>query len=206
MKKKGLFITLEGPDGGGKTTQAHKLVDWFRLYGRQVVLTREPGGTDAAERIRELVLDPAYAISAQTETLLHLAARADHVDKVIRPALAEGKVVLCDRFSDSTLVYQGILRHMDLPQLRKLNDFSTGGLHPDVTILLDGDPQVLLKRRNDRGVVDKFELQGLEFHDAVRAGYLQLAQEEPDRILVVDATRDPEVVMEEIIKKLEGLV
>lgn len=206
MKKKGLFITLEGPDGGGKTTQAHKLVDWFRLYGRQVVLTREPGGTDAAERIRELVLDPAYAISAQTETLLHLAARADHVDKVIRPALAEGKVVLCDRFSDSTLVYQGILRHMDLPQLRKLNDFSTGGLRPDVTILLDGDPRVLLKRRNDRGVVDKFELQGLEFHDAVRAGYLQLAQEEPDRILVVDATRDPEVVMEEIIKKLEGLV
>lgn len=206
MKKKGLFITLEGPDGGGKTTQAHKLVDWFRLYGRQVVLTREPGGTDAAEQIRELVLDPAYAISAQTETLLHLAARADHVDKVIRPALAEGKVVLCDRFSDSTLVYQGILRHMDLPQLRKLNDFSTGGLRPDVTILLDGDPRVLLKRRNDRGVVDKFELQGLEFHDAVRAGYLQLAREEPERILVIDAARDPEVVMEEIIKKLEGLV
>lgn len=206
MKKKGLFITLEGPDGGGKTTQAHKLVDWFRLYGRQVVLTREPGGTDAAEQIRELVLDPAYAVSAQTETLLHLAARADHVDKVIRPALAEGKVVLCDRFSDSTLVYQGILRHMDLTQLRKLNDFSTGGLRPDVTILLDGDPRVLLKRRNDRGVVDKFELQGLEFHDAVRAGYLQLAKEEPERILVIDAAWDPEVVMEEIIKKLEGLV
>ncbi|WP_432642537.1 dTMP kinase [Acidaminococcus sp.] len=206
MKKKGLFITLEGPDGGGKTTQAHKLVDWFRLYGRQVVLTREPGGTDAAEQIRELVLDPAYAVSAQTETLLHLAARADHVDKVIRPALAEGKVVLCDRFSDSTLVYQGILRHMDLMQLRKLNNFSTGGLQPDVTILLDGDPRVLLKRRNDRGVVDKFELQGLEFHDAVRAGYLQLAREDPERILVIDAARDPEVVMEEIIKKLEGLV
>lgn len=206
MKKKGLFITLEGPDGGGKTTQAHKLVDWFKLYGRDVVLTREPGGTDAAERIRELVLDPAYAISAQTETLLHLAARADHVDKVIRPALAEGKVVLCDRFSDSTLVYQGILRHLDLGQLRKLNDFSTGGLRPDVTLLLDGDPRVLLQRRNERGVVDKFELQGLEFHDAVRAGYLQLAKEEPNRILVVDATRDPEVVMEEIIKKLEGLV
>lgn len=205
-KKKGLFITLEGPDGGGKTTQAHKLVDWFKLYGRDVVLTREPGGTDAAERIRELVLDPAYAISAQTETLLHLAARADHVDKVIRPALAEGKVVLCDRFSDSTLVYQGILRHLDLGQLRKLNDFSTGGLRPDVTLLLDGDPRVLLQRRNERGVVDKFELQGLEFHDAVRAGYLQLAKEEPNRILVVDATRDPEVVMEEIIKKLEGLV
>ena len=206
MKKKGLFITLEGPDGGGKTTQAHKLVDWFKLYGRDVVLTREPGGTDAAERIRELVLDPIYAISAQTETLLHLAARADHVDKVIRPALAEGKVVLCDRFSDSTLVYQGILRHLDLGQLRKLNDFSTGGLRPDVTLLLDGDPRVLLQRRNERGVVDKFELQGLEFHDAVRAGYLQLAKEEPNRILVVDATRDPEVVMEEIIKKLEGLV
>ena len=126
--------------------------------------------------------------------------------QAIRPALAAGQVVLCDRFSDSTLVYQGILRNMDLAQLRKLNDFATRGLRPDVTLLLDGDPRELVKRREDRGTVDKFELQGLEFQDRIRAGYLQLAQEEPDRILVVDALREPEVVTEEIIRKLEKWV
>ena len=204
MKKgKGLFITLEGPDGGGKTTQAQQLASWFRLYGREVLITREPGGTETAESIRELVLDPALQLSPETESLLQLAARADHVSQVIRPALDAGKVVLCDRFSDSTLVYQGILRDMDLDQLRKLNDFATRGLRPDVTLLLDGDPRELLKRRNDRGIVDKFELQGLAFQDRVRAGYLQLAQGEPERILVVDALAGPEVVTEEIIKKLE---
>ena len=204
MKKgKGLFITLEGPDGGGKTTQAQQLASWFRLYGREVLITREPGGTETAESIRELVLDPALQLSTETESLLQLAARADHVSQVIRPALDAGKVVLCDRFSDSTLVYQGILRDMDLDQLRKLNDFATRGLRPDVTLLLDGDPRELLKRRNDRGIVDKFELQGLAFQDRVRAGYLQLAQAEPERILVVDALEEPEVVTEEIIKKLE---
>ena len=204
MKKgKGLFITLEGPDGGGKTTQAQQLASGFRLYGREVLITREPGGTETAESIRELVLDPALQLSPETESLLQLAARADHVSQVIRPALDAGKVVLCDRFSDSTLVYQGILRDMDLDQLRKLNDFATRGLRPDVTLLLDGDPRELLKRRNDRGIVDKFELQGLAFQDRVRAGYLQLAQAEPERILVVDALEEPEVVTEEIIKKLE---
>ena len=204
MKKgKGVFITLEGPDGGGKTTQAQQLASWFRLYGREVLITREPGGTETAESIRELVLDPALQLSPETESLLQLAARADHVSQVIRPALDAGKVVLCDRFSDSTLVYQGILRDMDLDQLRKLNDFATRGLRPDVTLLLDGDPRELLKRRNDRGIVDKFELQGLAFQDRVRAGYLQLAQAEPERILVVDALEEPEVVTEEIIKKLE---
>lgn len=206
MKKQGLFITLEGPDGCGKTTQAQQLARWFRLYGREVLITREPGGTPTAENIRELVLDPALDLSAETETLLQMAARADHVVQAIRPALAAGQVVLCDRFSDSTLVYQGILRNMDLAQLRKLNDFATRGLRPDVTLLLDGDPRELVKRREDRGTVDKFELQGLEFQDRIRAGYLQLAQEEPDRILVVDALWEPEVVTEEIIRKLEKWV
>ena len=199
MKQKGLFITLEGPDGGGKTTQAQQLARWFRLYGRETVITREPGGTATAESIRELVLDPALDLSPETETLLQLAARADHVDQVIRPALEAGKVVICDRFTDSTMVYQGILRDMDLDQLRKLNDFATRGLRPDVTLLLDGDPRELVKRRENRGTVDKFELQGLAYQDRIRAGYLRLAQEEPERILVVDALREPEVVTEEII-------
>ena len=206
MKQKGLFITLEGPDGGGKTTQAQQLARWFRLYGRETVITREPGGTATAESIRELVLDPALGLSPETETLLQLAARADHVDQVIRPALEAGKVVICDRFTDSTMVYQGILRDMDLDQLRKLNDFATRGLRPDVTLLLDGDPRELVKRRENRGTVDKFELQGLAYQDRIRAGYLRLAQEEPERILVVDALREPEVVTEEIICSLERFV
>lgn len=206
MKQKGLFITLEGPDGGGKTTQAQQLARWFRLYGRETVITREPGGTATAESIRELVLDPALDLSPETETLLQLAARADHVDQVIRPTLEAGKVVICDRFTDSTMVYQGILRDMDLDQLRKLNDFATRGLRPDVTLLLDGDPRELVKRRENRGTVDKFELQGLAYQDRIRAGYLRLAQEEPERILVVDALREPEVVTEEIICSLERFV
>lgn len=206
MTKKGLFITLEGPDGGGKTTQAQSLARWFELYGREVVLTREPGGTEAAEAIRQIVLDPALPVSAETESLLHLAARADHVDKVIKPALDAGKVVICDRFSDSNLVYQGIMGHMDLAQLRRLNDFATKGLHPDVTILLDGAPEELAKRRQQRGVVDKFELQGLEFQKRLRDGFLFLAKEEPDRIFVVDALGDPALVTAEITKKLEKFI
>lgn len=190
----------------GKTTQAQQLARWFRLYGRETVITREPGGTATAESIRELVLDPALDLSPETETLLQLAARADHVDQVIRPALEAGKVVICDRFTDSTMVYQGILRDMDLDQLRKLNDFATRGLRPDVTLLLDGDPRELVKRRENRGTVDKFELQGLAYQDRIRAGYLRLAQEEPERILVVDALREPEVVTEEIICSLERFV
>lgn len=201
--KKGLFLTLEGPDGGGKTTQAEKIAQWFRLYGRIAVVTREPGGTEAAENIRELALDPALSISPKTEALLQLAARADHVDQLIRPSLKEGKVVICDRFSDSTLVYQGMIGGIDVDELRQLGNFATGNLTPDLTILLDGDPEQLLRRRQDRGVVDKFELAGLAFQKKVREGYLTLAKAEPDRFLVVDALQDMAVITAEIVKQLE---
>ena len=136
---KGYFITLEGPDGSGKSTQLELIAEYLRQNGREVVCTREPGGSEAAERLRQLVLDPQLAIDARTETLLYLAARADHLDKVVRPALASGKIVLCDRFSDSTLVYQGFVRGLPLQELLQLNTFATGGLEPDLTLLLDGD-------------------------------------------------------------------
>ena len=133
---KGYFITLEGPDGSGKSTQLELIAEYLRQNGREVVCTREPGGSEAAERLRQLVLDPQLAIDARTETLLYLAARADHLDKVVRPALASGKIVLCDRFSDSTLVYQGLAQGKaaeELAQLRQLGTFATGGLEPDLT-------------------------------------------------------------------------
>ena len=203
MSKQGLFLTLEGPDGGGKTTQAEKISQWFQLYGRKTIVTREPGGTELAEQLREFALDPDRSLSPKTEALLQLSARADHVDQVIRPALSAGKVVICDRFGDSTLVYQGVLGGLDLLELRQLGNFATDHLVPDLTILLDGDPEALLLRRRARGAVDKFELAGLDFQNKVRQGYLALAKEEPERFFVVDALQNVAVITAEIVKRLE---
>ena len=177
--KQGLFITFEGADGTGKTTQIAKIAAWFREQGYEVVCTREPGGTKAAERIRELVLDAELAISHKTETLLYLAARADHIAQLIQPALEAGKIVLCDRFSDSTFVYQGSGRGVELATLKMLDDFATSNLHPDLTILLDGEPEELAIRRNARGTIDRFELEGLAFQKKIREAFLKLAAEEP---------------------------
>ena len=186
--KKGLFITLEGPDGSGKTTQAKRLGAYLEKIGLEVVLTREPGGTDLAETLR---------------SLLHVAARADHVDKVIRPSLKAGKVVICDRFSDSTLIYQGILGGMDLDELERLSLFGSAGLMPDVTFLIDGDPRILLTRRQARGVTDKFEAQGLSFQETIRQGYLALSARYPERILLIDGEGDPDSITRTLIKKVE---
>ena len=146
--KKGLFITLEGPDGSGKTTQAKRLKAYLETKGREVVLTREPGGTGLAETLRSLALSPEITMSKRVESLL--------------------KVVICDRFSDSTLIYQGILGGMDLDELERLSLFGSKGLSPDVTFLIDGNPRVLLSRREARGVTDKFEAQGLLFQEKIR--------------------------------------
>ena len=203
---KGLFITFEGPDGGGKTTQIHKVAQWFQDKGYEVVLTREPGGTPAAEAIRQIVLDPKLPIKAECETLLYLAARAEHVEKVIAPAVAKGKVVLCDRFSDSTFVYQGLTRGVERETLETMNNFATQGLTPDKTILLDGDSKQLAVRRQTRGVEDRFELEGLAFQEKVRQGFLTLAKAEPNRILIIDALRDPDTVAADIFKHLQVLL
>lgn len=201
--KKGLFITLEGPDGSGKTTQAKRLKAYLETKGREVVLTREPGGTGLAETLRSLALSPEITMSKRVESLLHVAARADHVDKVIRPALEAGKVVICDRFSDSTLIYQGILGGMDLDELERLSLFGSKGLSPDVTFLIDGNPRVLLSRREARGVTDKFEAQGLLFQEKIRQGYLTLLDRYPERMILIDGEGTLDSVTDALIKKVE---
>jgi dTMP kinase len=203
--KKGLFITFEGSDGSGKTTQIERLTKWFEERNYAVVCTREPGGTPAAEKIRQIVLDPALPIKAEAETLLYLAARAEHVEKIIAPALIAGKIVLCDRFSDSTFVYQGITRGMDLTLLRLLDNFATKGIKPDITFLLDGPPELLEARRQKRGIQDRFELEGLDFQQKVRDGFMRLAQEEQERIKVVYALQDLDNVTMSITTQIEKL-
>ena len=204
--KQGLFITFEGADGTGKTTQIAKIAAWFREQGYEVVCTREPGGTKAAERIRELVLDAELAISHKTETLLYLAARADHIAQLIQPALEAGKIVLWGRFGGSRCVCQGRGRGVELATLKMLDDFATSNLHPDLTILLDGEPEELAIRRNARGTIDRFELEGLAFQKKIREAFLKLAAEEPTRIHIIDALQAEEKVTKEILTALQMLL
>lgn len=198
--KQGYFITLEGPDGCGKTTQLEFLAAYIRSTGREVLTTREPGGVVAAEKIRKLLLDPKIKLAPRAETLLYLAARAEHIYEKIRPALNDGKVVICDRFTDSTLVYQGFVRGLDMEMLHQLSTLATDGLEPDLTLLLDAPPQKLLVRRTERGVQDRFENEGLAFQEKVRAGFLLLAKQEPQRIKVVNALQDVEQVRQDLEK------
>lgn len=186
----GLFITFEGPDGGGKTTQLHKAAEALRKMGYEVVESREPGGTSLAEDVRSIVLNAALPLTNTTQTLLFLAARSEHVDKVLRPAVNAGKIVLCDRFSDSTLVYQGLasgLKVNELGELRQLNTIATQGFAPALTLVLDGRPEVLVQRRDARGVSDRFEVKGLAFQHTLRNGFLTLAEADPERFVVINA-------------------
>ena len=206
---KGLFITFEGIDGGGKTTQLKLAAKWLREQGYAVVESREPGGTPLAEKVRELVLDPALPLTTTTQTLLYLAARSEHVDKLLRPAVAAGKIVLCDRFSDSTLVYQGLAQGKtlnDIAMLKTLCGFASEGLTPDLTLVFDGRPEVLVRRRVARGVSDRYEVQGLDFQQALRQGFLALAQAEPERIKVLDAEGSTEQVQQAVQQALDALL
>jgi len=195
-----MFITLEGPDGSGKTTQAHLLAGWLREQGYEVILTREPGGTDIGDRIRAVLHDPHNtAMDARTEILLYSASRAQHVAQRIRPALASGKIVVSDRYADSTLAYQGYGRRLDLEALRTITGFATGGLTPDLTLCLDIAPQEGLQRRRLGGEEwNRLDAETLEFHQRVRAGYLELAGLEPERWAMIDAARSVEEVQAEI--------
>lgn len=205
----GLFITFEGIDGSGKSTQLQLAAQALRAQGYDVVTSREPGGTPLAEEVRRLVLDPQLPLTATTQSLLYLAARSEHVASLLRPQLAAGKLVLCDRFSDSTLVYQGLAQGKtlaELAELRQLNAFATAGLVPDLTLLFDGRPELLLARRQQRGVSDRYELQGLEFQQRLRNGFLALAKAEPERLRVLNAEGTQEEVAAAVLQAMQPLL
>jgi dTMP kinase len=187
-----MFITFEGIEGSGKTSQQKRLAETLRASGRTVLVTKEPGGTPLADRIRAMLLDSASVIDPIAEVLLFAASRRQHTMEAIRPALGRGEVVLCDRYADSTLAYQGFGRLIDLDRLRTLNDWATDSLLPHLTLLFDLDEEVGLRRarsRNASAIADegRFEAEDLRFHRRVREGYRSLALAEPERFVVIDA-------------------
>ncbi len=194
------FITLEGPDGSGKTTQAHLLVEWLRDQGHDVLLTREPGGTEIGNQIRDVLHDSDNAtIEPRTEFLLYSASRAQHVSRIILPSLAAGKLVVSDRFADSSLAYQGYGRGLDLDTLKAVTAFATRGLKPDTTLYFDIAPGEGLQRRLLSGEEwNRMDAETLAFHQRVRAGYLELANAEPERWEVLEANRPIEDVQADV--------
>jgi dTMP kinase len=196
----GIFITLEGTEGSGKSTQAARLAQALRAEGYAVLLTREPGGTPAAEQLRAVLLkNNSESLAAETEAFVILAARRQHVDHVIAPALQEGAIVICDRFIDSTLAYQGYARGLDLKTLRTMNGWATGGLAPDLTLLFDLPVATGLRRRQrDAAGQNRLDRETKLFHENVRAGFLQLARKAPRRIKQLNAARSPDRIAEEV--------
>lgn len=195
----GRLITFEGGEGTGKSTQIGLLAERLRRTGRVVVTLREPGGTAVGEAVRAVLLDTEHVtMSARAELLLYAAARAQLVEEVIVPALARGEVVLCDRYRDSSTAYQGHARGLALDMVRELNHAATGGLVPDLTILLDIDPSVGLQRATKSAAADRLESEDLAFHERVREGFLAIAESEPGRVKVVDAALTPEEIAERI--------
>ena len=194
-----LFITFEGPEGAGKTSVLKVMVERLQQENIDVLATREPGGIEIAEKIREVILNPAHtAMDARTEALLYAAARSQHFHEKVHPALQAGKFVLCDRFIDSSLVYQGIGRGLGVQAVQAINEFAIGSRMPDQTILFDLDPAIGLARieANRADEINRLDTEGLAFHEKVRAGYLQLAQQNPERIRIVDASQSLEDVIE----------
>ena len=194
-----MFITLEGPEGSGKTSHLPPLVEYLLENGYNVFPTREPGGTVIGEQIREVIHDlQNVEMHPRTETLLYQAARAQIVEQVIRPRLEAGEVVLSDRYADSTVAYQGYGHQQDLEQVRSLVQYATGGLTPDLTVLLDVDVEVGLKRKQAENEWNRLDAYTLEFHRRVRTGYRELARREPDRWIVIDAGREWQQVQNDL--------
>ena len=200
MKHKGFFITIEGVEGAGKTTQIRRLAD---ALGDDVIVTREPGGTPVSEQIREIFLT-SDTISAATELLLIAAARSQHVSELILPALSEGQIVICDRFSDATIAYQGYRKGIDLHIIEQVNHIVTDGLKPDITFLLDLPPEIGIQRKRDSDEpLTRLEHETLSLHKKVREGYLAVAKLEPNRIKLVNAQLDADTVHNLLLTETE---
>lgn len=208
---RGLFIVFEGGDGAGKTTQVAMAQQWLESRGATVRTTREPGGTQISEELRSLVLEHGHGeIDARTEALIYSAARAAHVQQVIRPSLEAGTHIICDRFVDSSLAYQGMGRALGFEAVASINDFATGGLKPDVTIILDISAEQGRARRiaASGGVEDsdRLEAEPDDFHERIRNAFLELAAQDPQRYLVLDATASVEQLHQSIVEHLAGLL
>jgi len=210
---KGIFITIEGPDGAGKTSVIKELIPMLvKTVQQEIVATREPGGSRIAEEIRELILNPENTeMDIRTEALLYAAGRRQHLIEKIIPALEAGKVVICDRFVDSSLAYQGVARGIGVSEVAKINQFATENLSPDVTLYLDIEAHLGLERINqnkENRQFDRLDQETLEFHEKVRSAYLDIAKEQSERVVQIDASQELEKVVEEcyqtIIKKITG--
>lgn len=202
---KGLFITVEGPDGSGKTTQIKALEAYLKQKGYDVVITREPGGTKISEKIRGIILDKENKeMDPITEALLYAASRAQHVIEVIKPAVDNGKIVICDRFMDSSIVYQGIGRKLGIALIENINQIAVQNYIPDITFLFKLQPKVGIERKANQGSKDRLESENLAFHERVFEGYKMLEKRYPHRIKAIDANRSIEVIHEEMIHVIEG--
>lgn len=202
---KGIFITFEGGEGAGKTTLIESIIEELKRKGRKVVKTREPGGTELGEEIRKILLHGG-AISPYAELALFLASRAQHVQQLIRPALEEGKVVLCDRFNDSSIAYQGVARGLGFEEVGDVCSFFSEGLVPDLTLYLDLAPEVGLERASRARVQDRIESETLSFHQKIREGYLAIHQKDPRRLHLVNATLPPKEVFQQAMESIHALL
>ena len=202
---RGIFISIEGPDGSGKSTQINNIKEFFKKRGMEVIFTREPGGNLIGERIREILLDKTHTeMDPMTEAMLYAAARAQHVAQVIKPALNDGKVVVCDRFVDSSIAYQGYGRQLG-DSVGVINSYAVAGCMPDITFLMKLDPRVGKNRIGNRDQ-DRLELEKEAFHVAVFEGYLNIEKDNPDRVVGIDASRTIEEIREDIYLKLEEVL
>ncbi|KIL52489.1 dTMP kinase [Jeotgalibacillus soli] len=206
--KKGLFITVEGPEGAGKTSVIKKIEETLQERGQTILLTREPGGIEIAEKIREVILNPEHkAMEGRTEALLYSAARRQHLVEKVLPALEQGITVLCDRFIDSSLAYQGHARGLGIDEVWGINQFAIGDMMPDCTLYFDIDPAIGMARiaQNKGREVNRLDLEGMSFHHKVREGYLMLLERFPERIHSIDASRSFEEVYEEALSIVQSL-
>ncbi len=203
---RGVFITFEGPDGSGKTTQIRLLAEYLNAKGYPVVMTREPGGTRISEDIRTIILDPENKeMDDMTEALLYAAARAQHVAQLIKPSVEEGKIVLSDRFMDSSIAYQGYGRELG-DKIRIINEYAVAGMHPDLTFFLDLSAEAGISRANKRQKLDRLEQESIAFHKKVYEGYLELSKIYSDRYVIIDASRSIEEISKDIVGKFEEYI